>query len=485
MKKVKILSTIIWFFLLSACNNTPQEDVQIPLKKTMEIPEQYNISVDEEIKVELARQRIKEINNIRKGDYMMTKNNPQEALDFYLPVLEKLPEDVVLHKKVAQTYFLLKNWRKAYLHYIFVPLEDLSEDDKKNMILSLFYDEHFSDKIQEVQKLQLTPEAREYYMLLAECYAGVNHCVDMILTYQWTEHRIVNFQKTITDAEKISPDIQYRNLLLAKQLYEQEQYRLVGMITSEILANNKSYQEAIKMRAFALYEIGKYNESKDLLLSYFQRNTSDMEVIIRLGELYTFLWDYKTANLYFNNAILSGYKSKTLIERRLAYNYAKIGDLAGMQKVLSYLLQEQDVSEDDFSVAISLALSQGQNSRAYSWAYQWITQFPGSKMLIPLYVQTLRLSWRVSEARSFMTNLSDSILLLPMMQLERWILLFEEGKFSEAKKFFQELQWHDNEVDFAKEAKNYLDIIALKESQEEESWNSHAGDTASRSFWDF
>lgn len=130
----------------------------------------------------------------------------------------------------------------------------------------------------------------------------------------------------MNDATKVSPDPQYRNLLIAKQLYEQKMYRLVGMITSEVLANHQSYQESKKMRAFALYELGKYSDAKDLLLSSLNDAPKDLEVIIRLGEVFTYLGDYKTANLYLNNAILAGYTPKTLLERRLAYNYAKIGD---------------------------------------------------------------------------------------------------------------------------------------------------------------
>lgn len=104
-------------------------------------------------------------------------------------------------------------------------------------------------------------------------------------------------------------------------------FRLVGMITSEILATEPNYIEAKKMRAFSLYELGKYQEARDLLLDYYATNPNDMEVVIRLGETYTFLADYATANIYFNNAIIGGYKPKTILERHLAYNYAKMNDI--------------------------------------------------------------------------------------------------------------------------------------------------------------
>lgn len=286
---------------------------------------------------------------------MMSKNNPKEALDYYLPVLEKLREDVVLYRKIAEAYFMLKDWQNAYLHFVHVPLDELGTENQKNMIFSLFYDENFLSRRTELLKFRFTDEQKEYYNAVSECYVSLENCIDFLNNYSGEESRILNLKKIITDYDKISSSQEYRDLLLSRQFYEQKMYRLVGMLTASILANNPNYHEAIKMRAFSLYELGKYSESIELMLKYYEKNSSDMEVVIRLGEAYANIGEYTTANLYLNNAILAGYEKKTLLERRLAYNYSKIGDLTGMSKVLSYLLQEKDVTEDDYAVAISLA----------------------------------------------------------------------------------------------------------------------------------
>lgn len=148
--------------------------------------------------------------------------------------------------------------------------------------------------------------------------------MDLLWNYDGSSPRLLDLQKIVKESYKVSPEESYRDLLVAKKLYEQNMYRLVGMMTAEILATHPQYFEAIKMRAFALYELGKYQESEKLLLEYLNKNPKDLEVIIRLGEVYTFLGDYVTANLYLNNAILAGYSPKTLLERRLAYNYEKL-----------------------------------------------------------------------------------------------------------------------------------------------------------------
>lgn len=451
--------------MLASCNKT--ENIPSESEKTPPLPAVYDASIEEEKKVKLAIERRKEQTQIRKGDYMMTKNNPQAAIEFYLPLLEKLPDDIVLYKKIANAYFQLKDWKNAYAFFVKVPISELSEEEVSTMISSLFYSENAYDRGIELQKFAFSEWQKEYYEIMNSCYFGVEKCADVLWNYAGEEPRILELQKIVKDAYKVSPDVSYRNLLIAKKLYEQKMFRIVGMITAEILANNPNYHEAKKMRAFSLYELGKYTDARDLMLEYFEKNSDSMEVIIRLGEVYSFLWDYTTANLYFNNAILSGYTPKTILERRLAYNYAKIGDTDAMIKVLSYLLQEENVTEDDFAVAVSLAIEKNNVARAHSWAYSGVKKFPNSKILIPLYIQSLRLSGKNTDALVYLSGLSREIANLPMVQLEKWILLFQNENFSDAEVIFNELISYDENADFAIESAQYIEkILAIKAEKE-------------------
>lgn len=214
-----------------------------------------------------------------------------------------------------------------------------------------------------------------------------------------------------------------------------------------------------------------------MLLLALEQDPQDAEIIVRLGEVFSFLEDYTTANLYLNNAIMAGYTPKTLIERRLAYNYAKIGDKEGMKKVLSYLLQEQDVKEDDFSVAVSLAIEQKEYTRAYSWAYEGMMQFPQSKILLPLYLQSLRLAGNVQEAQAMIRSLEDNMRNLPLVQLEQAILYYQSEHFDEAKRLFTALREFDPDADFAEESRHYLRLIhaheVLRQEQQEQPTSPH------------
>lgn len=199
-------STIFCLLFLSSC--TPKTDSN-QIAKNIEnapLPDSYQNSLAEEKKVELARERRKEQTQIRKGDYMMSKNNPTDALGFYLPLLEKLPDDIVLYKKIAQAYFQLKDWEKAYSYFVRVPLSELTADEKNQTILSLFYRQDAIDATKEIQKLPLSEKEKIFYNLMIGCYSGTQACIDGFWNYAGDDEKILSFQKIVKDSDKISPD---------------------------------------------------------------------------------------------------------------------------------------------------------------------------------------------------------------------------------------------------------------------------------------
>jgi uncharacterized protein HemY len=114
-----------------------------------------------------------------------------------------------------------------------------------------------------------------------------------------------------------------------------------------------------------------------------------------------------------------------------------------MEKVLGYLLQEKDVTEDDFAVAISLAFDQNDNNRAYSWAFEGTHRFPDSKTLLPLYLQALRLSGNTHQAQVLIDSLPETTRNLPLIRLEQGILYYRAARYTEAKRIFESLSAFD------------------------------------------
>lgn len=188
-------------------------------------------------------------------------------------------------------------------------------------------------------------------------------------------------------------------------------------------------------------------------------------MIAKLGEIAFAEGDYVTSNLYLNNAILAGYAPKTDLERRLAYNYSILGDTVGMMKVLTYLIQEHDASVDDFAVAISLALSNGENLRAYVWASESLKKHPASPILTPLYITTLRSLGKTKDAAEVINSLAPELQNTPIILLEKGVLAYDAGEYADAKILFQKVKDIDDTADFSLEAENYLTEIAAIEQE--------------------
>lgn len=423
--------------------------------------EQYEKTLDPEKKIELIKKRRKEINSIRKGDYYTAKNNPNEALTYYIQVAERLPDDVIIQKKIAHAYYLLKDWKNAYQYFTKVPFSELKESEQKEMLSSLFFDESEEDRLGELYKIPADADMHDYYRAVDTCYTGIHNCIVGIEAYTGSGKYLKALKQTSVDAAKVSPDVHYRNFAVAAKFYEFGDYFATEKLTKEILEQRPDYDEVRKLEGFALFWLGFYNESKSLLLLYLEKHPQDTETIVKLGEIAFELKDYVTSNLYLNNAILAGYTPKTNLERRLAYNYSLLGDTVGMTKVLGYLIQEHDASVEDFAVAISLSLSQWENLRAYVWAGQWLKKHPNSPILTPLYISSLRALWKSSDAETVIDSLPTELANSPVILLEKGILLYDKWEYTEAKTFFQKVIDIDDTADFALEAHNYLDEIAL------------------------
>lgn len=181
-KLAKIFVIFFCIFIASCAPKNPENQVAKNIENAP-LPDSYAATLAEEKKVQLAIERRKEQTQIRKGDYMMSKNNPADALGFYLPILEKLPDDIVLYKKIANAYFMLKNWEKSYSYFVRVPISELSEDEKNNLIFALFYREDAIDATAEIAKLPLSDEEKVFYNLMIECYHGTQKCLDGFWNY--------------------------------------------------------------------------------------------------------------------------------------------------------------------------------------------------------------------------------------------------------------------------------------------------------------
>ncbi len=457
---IGILFLLASMFLLNSCTSSwPGENPQSVIISS----ETKNLlSLSPEKKALLAKNRRKEIRLIRRGDYYLSNNNLDDALVQYLEALEKLPGDIVLEKKIGLTYFRMKDFSNAYLHFSRIPFSEIKDDTRKIFFHSLFFREEASDKMAEFLALSPDEWEKEYFTQVFNCHEKPSDCTVSIGAYTGSSISVHSLQDTILNAKKISPDPLYSDFALATAWYLAWEYLVASDMTRYILEKRSDYFEVKKLSGFSLSALGKYPESRKILASYIEQKPNDLDVLIKLGEIAGKEKDYIQANLYLNNAVNSGYKDKSVVERQLAYNYFALWDTSAMVKVLSYLLSETGALEKDFAVGISLAFSRGENARAYVWSIEWLKKFPQSEIIAPLYMSALRIIWRTADAKKFASTLSWAILESPIVSLELGIHRFDDGAYMDAKPYFEKVYALSSDADFWREAENYLVQIEEK-----------------------
>lgn len=228
---------------------------------------------------------------------------------------------------------------------------------------------------------------------MLQCQQEISPCIESLLAYSGADERLLRLRTVALGADNVSDDFQYRRALIAGELALQEQWGATDFITFEILKARPDYLVALKLRSLALYHLGKYNDAKTLLLRAYEIDPSRADTAYLLGITLMEIEpiEHDLANLYLNKAVLNGYRPKTDLERRLAYNYLLLGDIESAFKIFGYLLFEDDVEQSDYVIAIMTALSESRRDLGRTWINFAREKWPQSDMILAFNAWILRL----------------------------------------------------------------------------------------------
>jgi hypothetical protein len=183
--------------------------------------------------------------------------------------------------------------------------------------------------------------------------------------------------------------------------------------------------------------IGAYDRSQAALSKYKKIEPKDPEVDFVLGLINFEKKDYETSNIYFNNAVLGGYKPKTVVERKLAYNYYVLGLKKNMFQVLGYLMIEPDITESDVNNAIYLALTNDEVRSAGEWIKRGIEKFPDSQDLAALRAWHLRMTNNTAAAKIILDDILKKNPNHLIGLVESGINTYNEGDKVKAKEYLK------------------------------------------------
>lgn len=393
----------------------------------------------------------------KKAEYLSANNEFKEALNLYERMLNLEPSSEI-ERKAAHAAFQTKQFQKAITWYT-KNKEELSLAEKEELVRSMRYigDKNF---IQSLWELELPGYLLDSYKLSWTCEYEFISCESAIRAYWYEYDPIMELKEVLNSYESLwDKSSSYKQALLVGVWYKNGDYSTALKVGQNIVKNKPDYRPVLKIVGFSAYMVRQYNLAQLYLAQYKKLEPKDPEVDFILGLILFDKWDYETSNIYFNHAVLGGYKPKIVVERKLAYNYWLLDKPKNMLQVLGYLVLNNDTTELDITNAIYLALKQDAARNAQEWIKIGLDKFPNSLDMLALQAWY----YRVTDNKKQSQMILDEVLAKNNKNLvaliQAGILAFENGNNQKAFGYFQKAKAIDAGGNWSETIEEYLGKI--------------------------
>lgn len=390
----------------------------------------------------------------KRADYLATNNEYREAAGLYERVL-RLSKSEEIERKLAHIAFRAKNFqRSSDLYKKFA--DDLYLSEKEEFLHALRYtgDDEF---VTALANMDIPDNIKSAFEVSWTCEHEFISCENAIRAYKYDYAPIRDLKNALKNYENLgNKDPSYKEALMIGALYKNQDYTTAVRIGENVLRRKPDYRPILKIVGFSAFMIGQYERSQWVLGKYKKLEPKDAEVDFILWLIHFEKEDYETSNIYFNKAVLGGYKPKTVVERKLAYNYYVLDLPKNMFQVLGYLMLEPDVAEADITNAVYLALVHNETRNAGEWIKIGREKFADSESIRGLEAWHLRTTGKSQEAQAIV----DSILSrneTHLISLVQWgILAYEAGYKEKAKTLLKQAKIIDAGGTWEKTIDEYL-----------------------------
>jgi tetratricopeptide (TPR) repeat protein len=390
---------------------------------------------------------------IKRAEYLANNNEYSEAASLYERVLRLTPSREI-ERKLAHIAFRAKKFqRSSDLYKKFA--DDLYQSEREEFLYALRYtgDGEFQERL---AKMDIPEHLRQAFRVSWICENEFISCEKAIREYPHNYGPIVDLKNALKNYEALgNNDASYKEALLIGAFYKNKDYTTAMKIWENLLRQKPDYRPILKIVGFSAFMINQYERAQWTLTKYKKLEPKDAEADFILWLIQFEKQDYETSNIYFNKAVLWGYKPKTVVERKLAYNYYVLGLYKNMFQVLWYLVLEKDATEADIVNAIYLALVHEELRNAGEWISLGKQRFQSSDSIAALEVWYLRANWKTSEAQGIVDDIlskSDNIIAL----VQWWILAHEAGYKEKSKTLLTKAKVIDAGGTWAETINEYL-----------------------------
>ena len=367
------------------------------------------------------------------------KNNQANfALLQYLKAYQTDETSSITIKKIANTYFSMHQYKRAYLYYS--KLQEHDSTSYKNTILSYLYykkvnkDSNIIPIISELSRVNLSAQDTFYYKNSLACLQDFHNCKQVFNDYFWPNIEPEAPQELSTELSRIKQaienyrnfqtgEIYYKNALLIWAWFENWLYPLVIELWTDLLSEKPQYEPIIKLIAQSYFEIGNYKQAKKYLNTYNEIKPNEAQVQYLLWVINSRLWEYLLSNILLNKALESGYEPVENIYRRLIFSYNMLWDTGRMLSNFEKLIEQTDqITYNDILLAIYYHTINDQLDTAMKIVKIGNDLFPNNDDIIGFEGWIYKEKWEFEKAEISLLKAHNINKKNPLVTLNLWQL---------------------------------------------------------------
>lgn len=403
---------------------------------------------------------------INKWDLYYEKEEFTIALTKYLQILKEIPNDEEIINKIANVYFELKQYDKAYNYYS--QIKNYSNLEKNKAINSLFfsYTNNFNKETtdfisSEIDKFNLDKNSDFYYKNSLVCIEDFSLCklhfqeyfklnITNNLSDSWTlsltwwiedekNPYLENIKNSLVNYENFKlEDLSYKGALVSWAFFTNWLYPIAIETSKKILLEKNDYRPILKIIAKSYYELWLYDYAKDFLIQYTKFDDKDAEISYFLWVIYQRLRDYVLSSIHLKKAIDLWYPNSLVAKRRIIFNYSEVWETKKFLNSFEDLIttETDKIEIEDFNLAIYFHIINKKLEIAKKITDIWIEKFEDKSLFFAyLWWINLEENWTIEWAIDLAEkNLNKSYELNKNNSMTNYLLwLLELKKENKAK----------------------------------------------------
>ena len=466
------ISAIAWLYIYQEKQNSIEDTENWLITIEPKIESSVNEKTPEETKKEEITNKINNFKKAVASKWLIVSWGIHLENDEYLFALQKFlkanketPDNPKIISKLAETYFLMKNFSLSFKYYS--KIEDNQYLDNNIKILSFLYSKDIdkynfiktsswelneswkiflNDIKSEIKTFNLDKEQEFYYINSLDCISDFHECKFNVqeyfknTKYTWQNKNLENIRTAISNYEDLKLDeIYYKNALIIWAFIKNKNYSIAIKLSEELLLEKPNYKPILKILAQSYFELNKLEESNKYLLKYAKIDNWSPDISYMIWVIAQKDHDYLRSNIFLNLSIEQWYENIEYIYRLQLYNYLILNKEKKISEIFDKIITIQEKPQfNDLLLATYYNIINNNLEKAWLLTNKWIELYPESEDFYWFKAWILIEKWDLKQASELLDKASkinprNALIILNQWRISK-IKYEQDGKsFDKAK----------------------------------------------------